>query len=94
MALKNRDIDMGHARALLSLESPSAQLKLFKDAHRNGYSVRKIEEIVQRMKKGESLQEVKKLIESKAAAIGVQHPERPSLGVVQDKGKYNLLTPD
>ena len=65
MALKNRDIDMGHARALLSLESPSAQLKLFKDAHRNGYSVRKIEEIVQRMKKGESLQEVKKLIDPK-----------------------------
>ena len=62
---KNRDIDMGHARALLSLESPSAQLKLFKDAHRNGYSVRKIEEIVQRMKKGESLQEVKKLIDPK-----------------------------
>ena len=65
MALKNRDIDMGHARALLSLESPSAQLKLFKDAHRNGYSVRKIEEIVQRMKKGESLQDVKKIIDPK-----------------------------
>ena len=31
MALKNRDIDMGHARALLSLDSPSAQLKLFKE---------------------------------------------------------------
>ena len=65
MALKYRDIDMGHARALLSLDSPSAQLKLYKDAHRNGYSVRKIEEIVQRMKKGEPLQEVKKLIDPK-----------------------------
>ena len=65
MALKNRDIDMGHARALLALDSPSAQLKLYKDAHRNGYSVRKIEEIVQRMKKGEPLQEVKKLIDPK-----------------------------
>ena len=65
MALKNRDIDMGHARALLSLDSPSAQLKLYKDAHRNGYSVRKIEEIVQRMKKGEPLQEVKKFVDAK-----------------------------
>ena len=62
MALKNRDIDMGHARALLSLDSPSQQLKVFKDVHRNGYSVRKVEEMVQRVKKGESLQEVRKLI--------------------------------
>ena len=30
MALKNREIDMGHARALLSIESPSVQIKLFK----------------------------------------------------------------
>ena len=65
MAVKNREIDMGHARALLSLDSPSAQLKLFKDAHRNGYSVRKIEEIVQRLKKGESLHEVKKFVDPK-----------------------------
>ena len=31
MALKDRDIDMGHARALLSLDSPSQQIKLFKE---------------------------------------------------------------
>lgn len=62
MALKNRDIDMGHARALLSLESPSAQLKLFKDVHRNGYSVRKVEEMVQMVKNGNSLQNARKTI--------------------------------
>ena len=60
MALKNKDIDMGHARALLSLDSPSAQLKLFKEVQRNGYSVRKVEEMVQRLKSGENLQAVKK----------------------------------
>ena len=54
MALKNKELDMGHARALLSLESPSAQLKLFKEIQRNGYSVRKVEEIVQRMKDGQT----------------------------------------
>ena len=32
MALKNREIDMGHARALLAIDSPSTQLKLFKDS--------------------------------------------------------------
>jgi ParB family chromosome partitioning protein len=62
MALKNKDIDMGHARALLSLESPSAQLKLFKDVHRNGYSVRKVEEMVQMVKNGDSLQNAKKAV--------------------------------
>ena len=47
MALKNKDIDMGHARALLSLDSPSTQIKLFKEIQKNGYSVRKVEELVQ-----------------------------------------------
>ena len=60
MALKNKELDMGHARALLSLESPSAQLKLFKEIQRNGYSVRKVEEIVQLMKEGQPLQTAKK----------------------------------
>ena len=60
MALKNKDIDMGHARALLSLDSPSAQIKLFKDTQRNAYSVRKVEELVQAIKRGDSLQEAKK----------------------------------
>ena len=32
MALKNKDIDMGHARSLLAIDSPSQQLKLFKTA--------------------------------------------------------------
>ena len=60
MALKNKEMDMGHARALLSLESPSAQLKLFKEVQRNGYSVRKVEEMVQMLKNGENLQTAKK----------------------------------
>ena len=62
MALKNKDIDMGHARALLSLDSPSAQLKLFKEVQRNGFSVRKVEEMVQHLKNGENLQAVKKAV--------------------------------
>ncbi len=62
MALKNKEMDMGHARALLSLESPSAQLKLFKEVQRNGFSVRKVEEMVQMLKNGENIQNVKKTI--------------------------------
>ena len=60
IALKNKDIDMGHARALLAIDSPSTQLKLFKEVQRNGYSVRKVEEMVQKLKNGESIQTIKK----------------------------------
>ena len=62
MALKNKEMDMGHARALLSLDSPSAQLKLFKEVQRNGYSVRKVEEMVQMLKNGDNLQTVKRTV--------------------------------
>ncbi|MBP5799852.1 MAG: ParB/RepB/Spo0J family partition protein [Prevotella sp.] len=65
MALKNHDMDMGHARALLSLESPSAQIKMFKEVQKNGYSVRKVEEMVQLLKKGQDIQAVKKVVPSK-----------------------------
>ena len=60
IALKNKDIDMGHARALLAIDSPSTQLKMFKEIQRNGYSVRKVEELVQKLKSGENIQAIKK----------------------------------
>ena len=65
MALKDKEIDMGHARALLSIESPTQQIKLFKEVQKQGYSVRKVEEMVQMLKKGESLQNTKKAIAAK-----------------------------
>ena len=65
MALKNHEIDMGHARALLSISSPSMQLKLFKEVQKNQYSVRKVEEMVQMLKNGEDVQSANKKITSK-----------------------------
>jgi ParB family chromosome partitioning protein len=50
MALQNKEITMGHARALLSLESPAQQIKLFKEIQKNEYSVRKVEELVKNAK--------------------------------------------
>ena len=55
MSLQKKELDMGHARALLSLDSPTQQIKLFKDIVKNGYSVRKVEEIVKRLKSDETL---------------------------------------
>ena len=65
MALQNKEIDMGHARALLAVESPSLQVKLFKEIQKNGYSVRKVEEMVQKLKNGENIVSGKKKIASK-----------------------------
>ena len=55
MALKNHEIDMGHARALLAIDSPSTQIKLFKEIQKQQYSVRKVEELVQSLKSGEDI---------------------------------------
>ena len=66
MALKNHEIDMGHARALLAIESPSAQIKLFKDIQKNNFSVRKVEELVKIIKDGADLQTAKKAADQKA----------------------------
>jgi ParB family chromosome partitioning protein len=66
MALKDKEIDMGHARALLSLDSPTQQIKLFKEVQKQGYSVRKVEDLVQILKNGENLQEAKKAVGAKA----------------------------
>lgn len=65
MALQNKEIDMGHARALLAVDSPSLQVKLFKEIQKNKYSVRKVEEMVQLLKNGEDVVSGKKKIASK-----------------------------
>lgn len=52
MALKSKKIDQGHARALLGVNSPSEQLKLFNEIQKKGYSVRKVEEMVQEWNAG------------------------------------------
>lgn len=60
MSLQKKEIDMGHARALLSLDSPSMQLKLFREIRKNEYSVRKVEELCQQIKNGEDFSTAKK----------------------------------
>ncbi len=56
LALKNKEIDMGHARALLALDDPQLQIKLFNETLLNGYSVRKVEEMVKALSAGESIE--------------------------------------
>ena len=65
IALKNHEIEMGHARALLAIESPSQQIKLFKEIQQHQYSVRKVEELVQTLKSGEDIVSAKTKITAK-----------------------------
>lgn len=44
LGLRDRHIDMGHARALLSVEKPSLQLKLYNETLKKGLSVRQVEQ--------------------------------------------------
>ena len=45
IALRDRMLDMGHARALLSIDDPKLQLKIFKQILKEGLSVRMVEQL-------------------------------------------------
>lgn len=76
MALQNREIDMGHARALISLGNPKLQVKVFEEIQEHGYSVRKVEEIVKSLSEGES-------VKSGTKKLTPKKPRMPE--------EYNLL---
>lgn len=46
LGIKEKKIDMGHARAILGSASPEQQLQLYKRILQSGLSVRKVEELV------------------------------------------------
>ena len=48
MGLKNKKIDMGHARAILGLSEPAVQLKLYDLILKKDLNVRKVEEMVRK----------------------------------------------
>lgn len=66
IALQKKQIDMGHARALLAVDSPALQIKLFNEVIKHGYSVRKVEEMAQMLKNGEDVESGRKKIVAKA----------------------------
>jgi len=52
VGLRNKSIDTGHARALLAIDDPKQQIKAFNEIVNKGFSVRKVEEMVKKIKKG------------------------------------------
>ena len=56
VCLKKRSIDMGHARALLSIDDPEVQLALNERILKEGLSVRAVEEIVRSIRTNSDFQ--------------------------------------
>ncbi len=52
LALKRRELEMGHARALLSLDNPKQQLDLYEEIRSGGLSVRAVEQAVRDLRSG------------------------------------------
>lgn len=73
VALKNKEIDMGHARALLTLEDPKTQIRIFNETVAQGYSVRKVEEIVKALANGESIKSGGKTISAKSTQLSEEY---------------------
>jgi ParB family chromosome partitioning protein len=66
MGIKNKKIEMGHARAILGVNDPAAQLRLYEKILTNDYSVRVVEELVRVFNETGSF-ESKKKVESNPA---------------------------
>lgn len=52
VAIQNHQIDTGHARALLALDNPKAQVKVFNEIQNKGFSVRQVEEMIKSLNAG------------------------------------------
>ena len=85
MALQNKQIDMGHARALISLGDPKLQVKIFEEIQEHGYSVRKVEEIVKSLSEGEAVKSGTRKITPKRSKL----PEEFNLLKQQLTGFFN-----
>ena len=85
MALQNKQLDMGHARALISLSDPKLQVKIFEEIQEHGYSVRKVEEIVKSLSEGEAVKSGTRKITPKRAKL----PEEFNLLKKQLSGFFN-----
>ncbi|MDD7304778.1 MAG: ParB/RepB/Spo0J family partition protein [Bacteroidaceae bacterium] len=55
IALEAKELDMGHARALLALNDPQLQNQVFRQIKQEGLSVRRVEEIVKSLLDGEGV---------------------------------------
>ena len=66
LGLRDRKLDMGHARALLSVDNPKKQLKLYNRILKEGLSVRRVEELAREMESDTTASAAKPVSKRKA----------------------------
>lgn len=72
VALKNKQIDMGHARALLAIDDPMKQLQLFHELTKFGYSVRMVEDKARQINENQPAKAKKSAGSDELAPLGRQ----------------------
>ena len=73
MGLKNKQIEMAHARALVSLSDPKIQVNLYREIVDQNYSVRKVEEMVKALMQGQSVKVGDKKITPKRVKLPAEY---------------------
>lgn len=68
LGLRDRKLDMGHARTLLAVTDPKQQLKLYNLILREGLSVRRVEDIVRQLAQADQNPETPKTEKPKASS--------------------------
>ncbi|MDX9748797.1 MAG: ParB/RepB/Spo0J family partition protein [Paludibacter sp.] len=74
IGIKNKRIDMGHARAILGLNDPVAQLHLYEAIQKSGLSVRRVEDMVRQYSETGSFEEEKS---QPAPSLDPSKPRKP-----------------
>lgn len=101
MALQKGMMDQGHARALLGLQQPSLQVKLFNEILQKGYSVRQVEEMVKAINAGETVKSGRKSIKDRKKMLPEEYvplrdrlsdffATKVSMSVQQGKGTISI----
>ncbi len=60
LGLREKQITMGHARALINLDDQKGRIKIFNQIVKNDLSVRKVEELVREISRGEDTKKTEK----------------------------------
>lgn len=103
VALKDHEIEMAHARALLTLDNPTLQVRVFNAIKAEGLSVRRVEAMVRELSQGASVSAGGKKIAPRKAKLSEEYLElKESLSrffqtkvqmTCSDKGKGKITIP-
>jgi len=98
-ALRNKEISMGHARALINIDEPDVQEMIYGQIVKYGFSVRKVEEIVRSLNEGSDTEssgknkkEIPKEYREYKGQLGRLLGSRIGISV-NEKGKGKIVIP-